>query len=253
MAHGGGAGEAARVSVRGRVLLGIGSALVVVLALTVVLADRAGADLSRCERFAAASAERAEAVTGSGEDLLVIGDSYAAGLRLDRTASSWPSRLPGRVHVAGFSGSGFSATASACTDVSFAARAAAALRRSGAGTVVVEGGLNDHDQSAAAVTAGFRQLMQVLEGRRVVVVGPPAAPARAARVPAVDRLLADLAARHGAAYVATSDLELPYLDDALHLTPEGHRAFGDAVAQRMTQRMAAQLLNAASNDAAGGS
>ena len=42
-----------------------------------------------------------EAVTGSGGRVLVVGDSYSAGLGLDDPISSWPSRLAGRVHVAG--------------------------------------------------------------------------------------------------------------------------------------------------------
>jgi acyl-CoA thioesterase-1 len=34
-------------------------------------------------------------------------------------------------------------------------------------------------------------------------------------------------------YVSTLDMRLPYLDDRLHLTPTGHRIFGDAVAARI--------------------
>ncbi len=67
-----------------------------------------------------------------------------------------------------------------------------------------------------------------------VVVGPPSAPARAWGVPRVDSLLAGLAERHGATYVPMRDLDLPYLPDRLHLTPAGHRTFGDAVAAALT-------------------
>src|SRR4051794_39929154 len=102
--------------------------LVAALVATGVLAARASANLSKCERFAAESVERAREVTGSGERVVVIGDSWSAGLGLDHAVQSWPSRLPGRVHVAGFSGSGFSARASTCGRVSFADRAPAALR-----------------------------------------------------------------------------------------------------------------------------
>ena len=59
------------------------------------------------------------------------------------------------------------------------------------------------------------------------MVGPAAAPSRASAVPQVDGLLASLAERYDVAYVRTSHLELPYLDDRLHLTPAGHAAFGD--------------------------
>ena len=49
-------------------------------------------------------------------------------------------------------------------------------------------------------------------------------------MPRVDRLLAGLAAEHGAAYVRTTGLDLDYLDDRLHLTEAGHRDLGRYVA-----------------------
>ncbi len=209
-------------------------ALLAVLAmaavLTVQLVERAGAGMSYCARHNVQAAQRAELVTGSGAPVTVVGDSWSVGLGLDRLAGSWPSRLPGRVTVAGFSGSGFSRTASPCGDESFGTRALAAPLD---GLVVVEGGLNDFDRSTTAITLGFARLMQSLEGHRVVVVGPATAPSRAHAVPRVDRLLARLAADSGVPYVATSDLRLPYLPDLLHLTPEGHEMFGDAVADRL--------------------
>jgi acyl-CoA thioesterase I len=204
--------------------------VLLVATLSVYAAARAGgAGPTRCERFTAASAARADAVTGSGRRVVVIGDSYSAGLGLTDLAGSWPTRLPGEVHVAGFSGSGFSAHASLCGRVSFADRASAAVR-GGADPVVVEGGLNDFDQPPAAIRAGFRRLMVELEGHPVVVVGPVAAPSRASAVPRVDGLLASLARKYDVAYVRTSHLDLRYLSDQLHLTPAGHAALGDFVA-----------------------
>lgn len=201
--------------------------------LAVHLAARArGAEASRCERFDADATLRSQVVTGSGARVVVIGDSYSAGLGLDAPADSWPSRLAGEVHVAGFSGSGFSPGASGCAGVSFAERADAAVAP-GADLVVVEGGLNDVDQPSAAIRAGFQRLLTALRDRPVVVVGPPAAPARAGAVPRVDRLLAALAERYGVPYVRTSGWHLTYLEDRLHLTVQGHRAFGDAVAARL--------------------
>ena len=215
--------------------LTVAALLVVLVAalLAVHVAARArGAVASRCERFEAQSVMRAQAVTGTGPRVLVIGDSYSAGLGLAAPGDSWPARLDGTVHVSGFSGSGFSVGASRCSGVSFAARADDALRP-GTGLVVVEGGLNDHDQAEDAIREGFDQLLTRLRGERVVVVGPPSAPARAAGVPRVDDLLAELAEQYGAAYVRTSGWSLPYRDDGLHLTPAGHRAFGDAVAREI--------------------
>lgn len=215
----------------------VGVALVVALAttLTVLLGVGAIGDRpSRCERFAADSRDRAAAVTGSGSRILVIGDSWSAGLGLDRPADSWPSRLPGRVRVAGFSGSGFAEHASPCAGVAFADRAPRALRTA-PDLVVVQGGLNDYDQPDADVRAGFARLMRSLRGERVVVVGPAAAPSRERRAAHVDLLLSGLTARYGVPYVPTAALDLSYLPDRLHLTPAGHRAFGDYVAARLAE------------------
>jgi len=208
------------------------AALVAALVATGVVAARASAHQSKCERFEAASVKRGAMVTGSGERVVVIGDSWSAGLGLDRPVGSWPSRLPGRIHVAGFSGTGFSEHASPCGRVSFADRAPAALK-GGADLVVVEGGLNDYDRSRAEIKAGFARVMRATASYRTVVVGPASAPARAAKVPRVDRLLAHLSKKYGVAYVSTADIELTYLDDRLHPTPAGHRLFGDTVAARI--------------------
>lgn len=220
------------VHARRRVIITAVLALVSALVASGVLAARANANLSKCEGFAADSKSRAEQVTGSGERVVVIGDSWSAGLGLDRPVRSWPSRLPGRVHVAGFSGSGFSAQASPCGRVSFADRAPAALK-GGADLVVVEGGLNDYDRSRVEIRAGFDRVMRAAASYRVVVVGPASAPSRVRAVPRVDRLLRRLSAAYGVAYVSTLDLDLTYLEDRLHLTPAGHQVFGDAVAERI--------------------
>ncbi len=211
------------------------SAIVLLLAALMAFwgVDRAGAGAARCQQHRVDSRERSAIVTGDGSPVLVIGDSWSVGLGQDDLGTSWASRLPGEVHVAGFSGSGFSARASGCGRVSFADRAPTALGTRPA-LVVVEGGLNDVDQPAAAIDRGFRDLMADLAGHDVVVVGPADAPARSRAVPRVDALLAELAEEYGVPYVRTSDLDLPYLDDRLHLTSEGHREFGDAVAERIT-------------------
>jgi acyl-CoA thioesterase-1 len=218
---------------RRRTVLVTVAALVCALVATGLMAARArGANLTTCDRFAAASVQRAGMVTGSGERVVVVGDSWSAGLGLDHPVQSWPSRLPGRVHVAGFSGSGFSAKASPCGRVSFADRAPAALRN-GADLLVVEGGLNDFDRGRAEIKAGFARVMAYAAAYRTVVVGPALAPARAGDVPRVDRLLGHLCAKYAVPYVSMVDLRLPYLPDRLHLQPAGHRVFGDAVAERI--------------------
>ncbi len=242
MIHRGVAGRIPLRSVRRR-QAGVAVLLValVVGTLSVYLAERAGgADPSRCERFAADSVQRSREVTGTGARVVVIGDSYSVGLGLRTPAAAWPSRLPGSIHVAGFSGSGFSEDASGCGRVSYADRAPAALA-GGADLVVVEGGLNDYDQTDAAIRSGFARLMRELDGHRVVVVGPVSAPSRAYAVPRVDALLARLARRYDVPYVRTSGLALTYLGDRLHPTPAGHRVLGDAVAEALAESAAERV------------
>ena len=207
-------------------------ALLLAAFLAFYVADRAGAGATRCQQHRLDARERAALVTGEGARVLVIGDSWSVGLGQADPGLSWAGRLPGEVHVAGFSGSGFSAHASGCGHVSFHDRAPSALAMRPQ-LVVVEGGLNDHDQPAAAIDRGFRNLMADLAGHHVVVVGPAAAPSRARAVPRVDALLEALSREYDVPYVATSDLDLSFSEDRLHLTEAGHRAFGDAVAERI--------------------
>ena len=133
-------------------LVALLSAVLLVGSLLVFHLSAAATDARHCARLAKASTERAAADTGLGDRTVVIGDSYSVGLGLDRPAHSWPAGLEGRVHVAGFSGSGFSERASGCGAVSFADRAADAIA-DGADLVVVEGGLNDFDQSSVDISA----------------------------------------------------------------------------------------------------
>ncbi|MBW8750972.1 MAG: SGNH/GDSL hydrolase family protein [Propionibacteriales bacterium] len=119
--------------------------------------------------------------------------------------------------------------ASSCPHVEYDDRAPHALG-GGADLVVVEGGLNDTDQPASAVRAGFRTLIGELSGRSVLVVGPPPAPLRADGARRVDAVLREECARAGVRYLSMADRIFPYLDDDLHLTSAGHRAFGSIVA-----------------------
>lgn len=222
---------------RGRALV-VGAVAVAAATVGVGVAadDAVSGDVSRCERFAAQSSARERAVTGSGERVVVIGDSYSAGLGLDDPRTSWPVRLPGEVHVHGFSGSGFAAGSGRCRGVSYADRAARAVGR-GAATVVLQGGLNDVRQPAEEIREGLDRALGRLAlaapGAEVVVVGPPPAPSRADGAVRVDSVLAAAAAAAGVRYVSLVDARLGYLPDDLHLTPDGHDAFGDAVASAL--------------------
>ena len=212
--------------------------LVLALALCSVAVSRAvgraPADdvAARCERALSMSHGRATLDTGTGPDVVVIGDSYAVGAGTSMT-TSWPTRLPGRVHVHAFSGSGFSDHASPCGAVSYADRAAAAVADHPGALVVVQGGLNDHDSSDIDIERGFVRLMRELAGHPVLVVGPPPAPDRAGEVPRVDGVLHRTAVAFGAAYVSMVDADIDYLDDGLHPSVKGHRQFARIVAREM--------------------
>lgn len=205
---------------------------VAVVTAGLLVTTRAGADSDRCTDLRLAARERAALVTGTGDEVLVIGDSYSVGLGV-RASESWPTRLPGRVHVDGFSGSGFTREASPCGDLSYGARATRGLAGE-PGLVVVQGGLNDVDQTEAELVAGFERLLTALGDRRVLVVGPPSAPDRAHVVPEVDAVLARLTEQYDVGYLSMLDADLPYLDDGLHLTTDGHRQFGDLVAAALS-------------------
>lgn len=222
-----------------RVIVALGVLLLVVVGVLVVTgaAWSSGRLERRCDLLAEARIARADIVTGSGDRVLVIGDSWSAGRGLAHPGDSWPSQLAGRVHVDGFTGSGFSEHASPCAGRSYADRVDQALQRTGArpDLVVLEGGLNETDRSADAIRSGVRRVLERLEdrgipARDIVIVGPVAAPRRAAGVPRVDGILADEAARADVLYLSMVNLRLPYLDDRLHPTVEGHKEFGQAVA-----------------------
>ncbi|MFD1248728.1 SGNH/GDSL hydrolase family protein [Nocardioides ginsengisoli] len=199
---------------------------------------RAGARPDGCAFVESRADARAAVVTGSGPDVLVVGDSYSVGAGL-RPDQSWPVRLSGRVRVDGFSGSGFSRHASACGDQSYATRIRGSLRP-GTRLVVVEGGLNDYDQPVAELRSGFDRLVRELHGRRLLVVGPPPAPARpAGTVAAVDATLARLAVATGTPYLSMVEVRLTYQADRLHPDAAGQRVFGDAVAAHIRTLLAA--------------
>lgn len=211
--------------------------LAVLAGLGVAVHGAASADeVTRCQRHRADAVQRRALVTGEGRRVVVIGDSWSVGFPLP-AARAWPGRLPGEVHVDGFSGSGFSATASPCGAVSFADRAPRAVA-GGADLVVVEGGLNDFDQSEESVRAGFTALTTELAAYvgqgRVVVVGPAPAPSRRAGAHRVDGWLRQLCEESGVRYLSAIDQDLPYLRDRLHPTVAGHRSFGDWVAAELS-------------------
>ena len=107
----------------------------------------------------------------------------------------------------------------------------------GADLLVVEGGLNDWDRSDTEIRAGFARLMRVARAAGVDAHGRGRTGERT--LPRCEGPARRRAARGScrsstaSATSSTADLDLPYLDDDLHLTATGHRLFGDAVASRL--------------------
>lgn len=213
-------------------------AVALLVGLGVVVADRViGRDPDDCDRRARDSAARAAADTGplDAAEVVVIGDSYSVGAGLTDRARAWPSRLaalPARVHVAGYSGSGFESGALDCPGVSYPDRAPAAVAGRAEALVVVQGGLNDWDQPETDVADGVRRTAAVLAGHRVVLVGPPHVDVAEIddEVPRLDALLRRLAQEVGWRYLPMIGLRLDFVD-RLHPDVAGHTRFGDRVAR----------------------
>lgn len=210
----------------------VASLVGILTVLNVVEPAQSRAPIDICSRFAEESRELAAAPIGSGRSIAVIGDSYAAGLALGDPRSSWASRLPGRVQVFAFSGSGFSPLSSRCQAVDFYERAGAVAALEPE-VVVIEGGLNDVGQSEREIRSGFRKVILELQGREVLVVGPALAPSRDQGALRVDRILRQIAEQTRTPYLSMIGKRFDYLPDNLHLTPAGHQEFGELVAKRL--------------------
>lgn len=200
---------------------------------TVNAAPASVLDMTPCERLALSRQKRLHFTSGQGERVLVIGDSWSTGAKLKPGARDWREFLPGQVRVDGVPGSGFTESALGCAGLSYGDRAPSSIQLAQPDLVVVQGGLNDTDSPVAELRRGFFQLALALGDHKVVVVGPTLAPKREADVPAVDELLAHLSEAAGFTYISTTDLDLKYLGDGLHLTRRGHEILGRAVAERI--------------------
>lgn len=181
--------------------------------------------------------------------LLVIGDSYAAGVGADTalTSFAWETgRLTGRVTlVDAVGGTGFVNPGAAGPDQSYPRRVTDIPADDlDVDTVVVEGGLNDRAYPAQDIQGAADEVLAELEERapraRLVLLGAPAPdPALTAASEQVNTALAAAAADHGAVFVdPTAESWLPAGDaallvgaDRLHPTQAGH----DVLARRLAQ------------------
>lgn len=189
---------------------------------------------AQCQAMTAINRQRGDdvPVSSGGETVVVLGDSWSQGVLLDNPREQTWSTAVGRLngwttYVNAIGGTGF-AHDGFCGDQKYATRIPSVLAHN-PDMVIVQGGLNDTADTNDGIAAGDSALLHRLAGvRDVVVIGPPAAPARpeAARVDAALRATTQQAGRR---YVSTLEWALPYGPDQLHMTAEGHQQFAQMV------------------------
>lgn len=166
--------------------------------------------------------------SGRGEtNVVVLGDSYAAGEKLQDRYASWAFDLAEQrdwtIHVDGIGKTGF-ASGGFCGRQSFATRTGP-ITRLQPDVLIIEGGLNDGDYSVDDVEDAANATLAAVEAiPSVIVIGPTQAPSRSG-MDAVDSALTKAAARHSRQYISALAWDLPFQSDGLHLTPAGHRQY----------------------------
>ncbi|WP_091947967.1 SGNH/GDSL hydrolase family protein [Trujillonella endophytica] len=229
----------ARPNLSRPLVIGLVLALVVIAGVAVWWTQRGeDPDEALCRTISAEVEARDDErpVATGGEVAVILGDSYSQGMLLpDQREQAWSTAL-GRLqgwttYVDAIGGTGF-VNGGSCGGQTFGSRVEHVLEWS-PGTVVVQGGLNDADADPAEVQeAAGEVLADLSDVPRVVVVGPPTTPGRG-DVTAIDAALAVAAAEADRQYVSTAGWTLPYGDDGLHPTAEGHQQFAAMVAQAL--------------------
>lgn len=164
----------------------------------------------------------------------VLGDSYSVGAELTAPRShAWDVQLAKQqrwhLTVRGIGATGF-VNGGACGDRTYQSRVAQVLADKPQ-LVIVEGGLNDVGHPG--VESAAEQLLASLPSTlRVIVVGPPSAPAFSrGGEQAVDReLRAAVGTTRNREYVSTIHWPLSYARSGIHLSVASHRTFAARLA-----------------------
>jgi len=188
-----------------------------------------------CEetRAFAATLDPTVPISEGSERVVVLGDSYAMGWQIGGPTHAWPQTFGNAsgvaVYVNAFGGSGVTGS-TYCTDQVYSARVDA-VNALGPDAVIIQTGLNDVSASAETIENAVRSLVAALHAERVLVVGPPPAPARErADLERVDTALATSARAAGIDYLSLLNVAVPYADDLLHATEAGQQIIGATVA-----------------------
>ncbi|WP_433039067.1 SGNH/GDSL hydrolase family protein [Actinomycetospora sp. CA-053990] len=173
-------------------------------------------------------------LTEGTRTVVALGDSYTA---VSRSAGWVPVLGMSRrwtAYAEGFGGSGF-VNPGPCRNMAFAQRIGSVLDHR-PDVVIVQGGMNDVGVSEDELRAAADQVLAGLHRVPVVVVvGPPAAPARATGTAGVDRVLAEVCATAGRTYISTQNWPLQFRADNIHLTTPGYVDFGRRVASSVPE------------------
>lgn len=191
----------------------------------------------RCQAETAYASKNGSVITASeGKTAVAImGDSYTTGEFLPDRSKGWAYQVGAgkdwAVKLNGVGGTGF-VNPGPCGAQAYSDRIARVLTLDPQ-VLIVEGGLNDANASAADIQAGARLVLtQASEIPKVIVVGPPAPPT-GKDYAAIDRALSEAAAAAGRQYVSALDWDLEYLPDGLHLTEASHSEFASNVAREV--------------------
>lgn len=178
-----------------------------------------------CRRVAANVKEAPKHLSGGGEQVFLVGDSYSTGYTLPKATDGYAFLLAEaegwEATVAAWPGAGFTSEG-ACGGHGLFIREVAEAP-AGVDLVIVQGGLNDTGHldrlpGAAADTVESAKA----HAKRVVVVGPPVVPALPEeKIKRVDEILHQAATAQGAKYVSLLSLHLATSDDGVHPTTAG--------------------------------
>ncbi len=176
-------------------------------------------EIAACRPVLAIQKAQARLNSVGKPQLVVIGDSYAAGVGPASVSQSWPRLLTGwHVYVIAHGGAGF--TKPGCGGGQFGDEVSAAIMRKPT-KVVIEGGLNDQAGLSSIKSDADAVLARFPRGA-AVVVGPASPPSeRLSTLMIIDGDLKSAAVTHGDAYVTLLGVLSPSDFNFLHPSAAG--------------------------------
>ena len=204
------------------------AAVAVIVVLGIVYLVHRSNQNATCRPILAVQAAQARLNTVGTPQLVVIGDSYAAGVGPASVSQSWPRLLTGwHVYVLAHGGAGF--TKPGCGGGQFGNEVSPAIARKPT-KVVIEGGLNDQAGLSSIKSDADAVLSRFPRGA-AVVVGPASPPSEPlATLKRIDGDLKSAAAAHGDTYVTLLGVLSPSEFNFLHPS-----AAGEVVIARLVQ------------------